>query len=185
MDRIETHRLFLRSLAEQDLPIFTAYRRDPEVARYQGWTPSFTLEMARELLNGQKGNFGSVDSWHQIAIVDKITNEIFGDCVIHFVDCGPDDNQTKIGFTLAGEHQGKGICTEAIRALLEYLFKTLKVRRITATVDVLNAKCVAVLERLNFRREAHYVENIWFKGAWGSEYMYALLSKEYFEQQNK
>ena len=29
------------------------------------------------------------------------------------------------------------------------------------------------------RREAHLVENIWFKGAWGSEFIYALLDREW------
>ncbi len=36
-----------------------------------------------------------------------------------------------------------------------------------------------LLERLGFRREAHLVENIWFKGAWGSEFHYALLEREW------
>lgn len=29
------------------------------------------------------------------------------------------------------------------------------------------------------RREGHFVENVWFKGAWGSEYLYALLQTDW------
>jgi RimJ/RimL family protein N-acetyltransferase len=29
------------------------------------------------------------------------------------------------------------------------------------------------------RREAHFVENEWFKGAWGSEFVYAMLMHEW------
>lgn len=34
-------------------------------------------------------------------------------------------------------------------------------------------------EGLGFRREAHYRQNIFFKGEWGDEYLYALLRSEY------
>jgi RimJ/RimL family protein N-acetyltransferase len=36
-----------------------------------------------------------------------------------------------------------------------------------------------LLEKLGFRREAHLIENIFFKGAYGSEYHYALLEREW------
>ncbi|GHO61818.1 hypothetical protein KSC_007100 [Ktedonobacter sp. SOSP1-52] len=34
---LETERLLLRRFTESDLPLFMAYRNDPEIARYQGW----------------------------------------------------------------------------------------------------------------------------------------------------
>ena len=29
------------------------------------------------------------------------------------------------------------------------------------------------------RREGHYLQNVWFKGAWGDEYQYAMLRSEW------
>jgi RimJ/RimL family protein N-acetyltransferase len=29
------------------------------------------------------------------------------------------------------------------------------------------------------RREGHFRKNVWFKGAWGDEYLYALLDEEW------
>jgi len=43
---------------------------------------------------------------------------------------------------------------------------------------VLNEPSWRLLERLGFRREAHLVENTWFKGACTSEYHYAMLKRE-------
>lgn len=37
MQAIVTERLELRLLAHEDVPAFVAYRRDPDVARYQSW----------------------------------------------------------------------------------------------------------------------------------------------------
>jgi aminoglycoside 6'-N-acetyltransferase len=46
---LRTARLRLRPMADADLPAFVAYRRDPEVARYQGWDETFSAEDARAL----------------------------------------------------------------------------------------------------------------------------------------
>jgi hypothetical protein len=32
---------------------------------------------------------------------------------------------------------------------------------------------------MGFREEAHLVENVWFKGSWGSEYVFAMLKQEW------
>ena len=29
------------------------------------------------------------------------------------------------------------------------------------------------------RREGHFLQNIWFKGKWGDEYLYAILKEEW------
>jgi len=41
---LRTARLRLREMRAADLPAFVAYRQDPEVARYQGWDESFSLD---------------------------------------------------------------------------------------------------------------------------------------------
>lgn len=175
MEHIVTARLTLRSLEARDLPIFAAYRADPDVSRYQSWE-SYDLQKAHLLLEKQLSQaFGSEGSWHQIAVLDNTSLSVLGDCCIHFCD----DTNAEIGFTLAPEHQHQGYCTEAIAALLGYLFGDLEKHRVYATVDVLNLQSVAVLERLKFRREAHFLENVWFKGRWSSEYVYAIISDEY------
>jgi RimJ/RimL family protein N-acetyltransferase len=47
---------------------------------------------------------------------------------------------------------------------------------------VLNTLASQVLEKTGFRREAHFVENLWFKGRWASEYWYGMLQKEWNER---
>jgi len=169
-----TDRLRLRPFETTDLDEFTAYRNDPEVARYQSWE-SYSIEQAQTLFESSCHDFNKTDSWYQMAIADITTNKIMGDCAINFKD---DGEQVEIGFTLARAHQRQGYGREAVGALIKYLFRELKKRRITATVDVLNAASVRLIEGLKFRREAHFVENIFFKGCWGSEFCYGLLASE-------
>ena len=74
---------------------------------------------------------------------------------------------------------GKGYGEEASRRLLDYLFVELNLHRVVAECDVDNIASFTLLEKLGFRREAHLIENIWFKGAWASEFHYAVLEREW------
>jgi RimJ/RimL family protein N-acetyltransferase len=50
---------------------------------------------------------------------------------------------------------------------------------VVAITDAENLAAARLLERLELRREGTFVENIWFKGAWGSEFSYAMLHREW------
>ena len=69
--------------------------------------------------------------------------------------------------------------TEAATALLDWAFPTFGLHRVIAITDALNSSAAALLERVGFRREAHFVENVFFKGAWGSEFSFAVLDHEW------
>jgi len=44
MNFAETDRLVIRRFRPEDAPAFAAYRSDPDVARYQSWTPPLSLK---------------------------------------------------------------------------------------------------------------------------------------------
>src|SRR5690349_3949682 len=52
--KMETARLVLRRLRDEDLGAFMAYLNDPLVARYQSWE-SYTEREAREVIERQRG----------------------------------------------------------------------------------------------------------------------------------
>jgi RimJ/RimL family protein N-acetyltransferase len=63
--------------------------------------------------------------------------------------------------------------------VIEPLFTPLNNHRLLATVDARNETAAGLLEKLGFRREAHFRKNIFFKGEWGDVYAYALLRSEW------
>ena len=178
---IESERLILRRFKDSDLAPFGAYRNDPEVARYQAWDSCDEQEAVafiRELESAQAGVPGE---WFQFAIESKETGALIGDCALRVDEHEP--YRAEIGFTLAREHQGKGLATEAVSRLLDYAFGTLSLHRVVAIADCRNAPSVALLERLGLRREGHFIENSWFKGGWADEYLYAVLKNERLRKQ--
>jgi RimJ/RimL family protein N-acetyltransferase len=116
----------------------------------------------------------------QLAIVKAATGCVIGDCGLH---CRKEDpRQMEIGITLAPRHQGRRYADEAVECLLDYVFGSLDKHRVFASTDVLNRSAVALCRRLGFRQEAHLVEHLWFKGQWGSEYVFAMLKREWEER---
>lgn len=179
----KTSRLLLRPFLEADLAAFAAYRSDPDVARYQSWSPPYTLDQAMEFLREMKlEKAGAPGTWYQLAVERQGQPGLIGDCAFQvFAD---DERQAQIGFTFSPNYQKQGYATEAATGLLDYLFGERRLHRITATCDVENNASVRLLERLGMRREAQFIENIWFKGTWGSEYVYALLHREWSQIHN-
>lgn len=180
---IETERLILRRLHPDDAASFVAYRNMPEVARYQSWT-SYTLEQARAFIDNQQSvQPGTAGDWFQFAIVLKAHRTLIGDC--GFYTDLQEHPQGEIGFTLDPQFQGNGYATESVSAIFDYAFGTLQLHRIMGIADCLNTASTSLMERIGMRREAHFIQHVWFKGRWSDEYWYAVLRDEWLERTNK
>lgn len=175
---LESERLILRRFRADDLVPFLAYLNDPLVARYQSWE-SYTEQQARETIEKQKDlSPGEPGQWFIFALELKETRKLIGHVALKMLD----DQQAEIGFTMGRESQGKGLAFEAATSVLHYAFDSLGLHRVIAIADCENTRSLALLNRLRMRREGHFVENIWFKGKWGDEYLYAVLKKEWLSK---
>lgn len=175
--KLETSRLILRTIDENDLQDFFDYRSNPNVVRYQYWEPFMYKEALDYLRKYKDTKPGIPGEWFQLGIVDKETNRLIGDCALKLDAFEP--RNAEVGCNLSCDFQKRGMATEAFHRLLDYAFRELKVHRISAITDCENIASIKLLERLNMRREGHFVKNVWFKGNWGSEYGYAILAEEW------
>jgi RimJ/RimL family protein N-acetyltransferase len=74
---------------------------------------------------------------------------VIGDCGT--VGWADDDGRVEIGYGLAAPSRGRGLGTEVVRALAEWVGDQPGVRAVTASVEVGNVASRRVLERLGFR----------------------------------
>lgn len=177
---LETERLILRRFSDDDLAPFLAYLNDPLVARYQTWE-SYTEEQARDVIEKQKNlEPGLPGKWFTFAIELKETKKLVGHVALSVKE--QDQQQAEIGFTLAREFHGQGLAREATACVLDYTFDVLGLHRVVAIADCENESSVNLLGRLGMRREGHFIQNIWFKGKWGDEYLYAILREEWLRK---
>ena len=174
-DNINTERLLIRVLELKDKESFHAYRNLPEVYQYQTWGTS-NIADAEEFIRKNLATVpNTADTWLQLAICLQ-NGALIGDMGIHFL---VDDAQVEIGYTLSPDHQGQGYAFDAVNAVMNYLFLTLKKHRITASVDPQNQKSINLLKKLGFRQEGHFVKSILIRGEWCDDIIYALLEEEW------
>ena len=174
---INTKRLQIRNLKTTDVDNFYFYRSNPEVTKYQGFDV-FTLNQAQEFIEEQVDkNFGNAGEWVQYAIENKVTGKIIGDCAIKLNEY--DVRIAEIGITISHTEQRKGYAKETLIGILNFLFAIENFHRINEIVDAENIASIKLLESIGFKKEGHFVENIFFKGKWGSECQYAMLRKEW------
>ena len=160
-----------------DLDAFYSYRCNPEVTKYQGFDV-FTFEQAKDFITSQKDKaFGKPGEWVQYGIENKKSGWLIGDCAIK-LDAN-DRRLAEVGITISPDEQKKGYAREALLGILDFLFSLENFHRVTEIVDAENIASIQLLKSVGFRQEGHFIENIFFKGRWGSEYQYAMLKSEW------
>ena len=172
---LQTPRLMLRQVAHGDAPSIHAYRSIPEVARLQSWS-KFELSDAESLIAGQDSlNIDTPGSWFQLAIVDRSTNLIVGDCGLHF--SADAMRQVELGITLDPDYQGRGFATEALHSVVTRLFGHMNKQSVIAIADAKNRSAQSLFKRLRFRQKS--IDWVWFKGHWGQERTFAVEAHEW------
>lgn len=175
---IFTPRLILRPHRPTDLDDLTRFHSDPEVVRYVPW-PVRNREATREALSQKisRGHPDDAEAWLVLAMERTEDGRVIGEVLLKR---DPENRRLgEIGYAVAQDAWGHGYVPEAARAVLDFGFGTLGMHRISAICDVRNDGSWRVMEKLGMRREAHFLENSWFKDEWTSTYEYALLAREW------
>ncbi len=174
--KLITERLELRPVTMDDKASIFAYRSDAETNKYQGWIPKNHKDV-EEFIGKVSSIPDQPDSWFQLVIIEKKTKKLIGDLGIHFLDS--DNKQVEIGCTLNKDYHGKGYATEVLKKVIDYLFNDLNKHRIITSIDPSNSASIRLVERLGFRKEAHFIKSLYLNGKWVDDMVFALLEKEW------
>jgi ribosomal-protein-alanine N-acetyltransferase len=163
---ITTARTTLRRLSTDDVAAFQAYRTDPEVGRWQGWSPMTGAEALAFLALMRRAPLFARGEWCQLGIALRAQGEaagrgpLIGDIGLGMDPVDPELAQ--IGFSLHRRWQGQGLAAEAVEAACTLLFAHGGTRRIEAVTDTRNTSSMRLLERLGFRLDR--TEEALFRG---------------------
>jgi RimJ/RimL family protein N-acetyltransferase len=178
---IRTNRLLLREFEESDAAACNAYERDPEVVRYQSNGTRTLEESLAYIRKSRETMLATPRRTVDLAIVLSATDQLIGRAGIHVSD--PEIREGTIWYVLHPAYWGKGYVPEAMRVLVNHGFGELGLHRVVADCDPENQASARVAEKLGMRREAHFVENAWIKGAWVDSLVYAILDREWQSKQ--
>ena len=173
---IETERLLLRRVNNDDAPQVFALRSNPETMKYIPRPLVTTVDEALEHIRmiDDKIIGGEGINW---AITLKGDPKLLG--IIGHYRIKPEHYRAEVGYMLHPEYHGKGIITEAIKAVVAYGFNEMQLHSIEAIIDPENGASAAVLEKNGFEKEAHLKENEFYNGKFLDTVIYSLLKRNF------
>ncbi len=170
----ETDRLILRNYKSGDVNHYFEYMRLESTARYEDFEP-FLLEECEKVVAERLSD----DTFWVVELKEQ--RKVIGDLCYR-----EGDYETyEIAYDFNENYWKKGYASEACRVFIRHIFKTENGRRLYAVCNEDNVNSWRLLERLGFRREAHYIEDVSLKKDLNGEpiyvnsYFYALLKKEW------
>ena len=159
---LKTERLVLRGPRPDDLePMFAVYS-DPRAMRYWSTAPHDKRAVTQELLDRRLAAWNTAPFMFHITINDT------------YIGHAGNYMSDEIGFMLHPDHWRQGILTEALGAIIPYLWSATDHDQLTADVDPVNAASCGLLRKFGFH-ETHRAKNTFcINGVWSDSIYFAL-----------
>lgn len=177
LPEIQTQRLLLRNITENDVSEVFDLRSDPELMKYIPRplckNHEDALKYIRMVLQGNAK--GESINWGIARLSDNFLIGIGG-----FVRRKEEHNRAEIGYIIRKEEHGKGYMKEAIAPMIEYGFNTLKLNTIEAIIDPENIASENLLLAFGFVKEAHFRDNVFYEGRYMDSVHYTLFKNKQY-----
>ena len=144
---METERILLRYWEESDAEALFKYASDPDVGPRAGWPAHKSVEESREII---RTFFHNETTW---AIVLKETGEAIG-CIGYYThetsNIPIGENDCEVGYWVGKPYWNKGICTEALKLMLDYCIQVKHFENLWADHFTGNPASGRVMEKCGF-----------------------------------
>lgn len=174
---LQTERLTLRRLMVSDTLDMFEYSKNEDVTRYLTWEAHPNASYTREYLQylGTHYNVGDFFDW---AVVLNSEDKMIGTC--GFTRFDYNNNSGEIGYVINPAYRGQGIADEAVRAVMQFGFETLRLNRIEAKFIEGNLASMRVMEKTGMTFEGYHRSSMYIKGDYRTIGVCAILRDEYF-----
>ncbi|MCA9174312.1 MAG: GNAT family N-acetyltransferase [Planctomycetales bacterium] len=146
----DTNRLSFRAWLDDDLDRFHDICSDPRVMEHVGNGEVWSRQQAAQFIQSATGTLRE-QGFCQWPVFHKSDHRLIGYCGFVKTGIAPE-----IGWRLSPEYWGKGLATEAARAILQYGFETLRFNCVVATVQAANAASIRVIDKLGMQLEDRF-----------------------------
>ena len=150
---LETERLLLRQLTENDAQALLVYSKDPELLRFTDYPPNYSeiIPQAIKMWNTEAYHPDRMLNW---CIALKDNNVCIGK--IYLFEPKGDDTcgrRMDIGYEISTKYRNKGYVTEAMNKVVVFCFTHMGLKRIQAQIMPENLASIRICEKSSFKRE--------------------------------
>jgi len=169
---LQTERLILRAFQMDDAPAVNKYVSEKAIAATTLNIPHpYTLEMADEWIGTHKEAFENGQAV-RFAITLGDSGNLLGAIGLEITAA---HERAEIGYWIGKPHWGKGYCTEAALAVLQYGLDSLGLERIFATHFRKNSASGRVMQKAGMKHEGRLRHHVKKWGEFEDLEMYAIL----------
>lgn len=171
--RLETERLVLREIVEDDAEALFQVCSDQDWLRLWGFPVHRSLDDSRAMIRRIRETYedGTQLRW---GICLRGVNKVIG--TVGFYRFMVPHYRAEVTYEQARAVSGNGYMTEALRAVVRFGFDELDLHTIEAGIDPGHAGSLRVAERVGFQREGYLRENFFFEGRFYDTILCTLMS---------
>ena len=130
--------------------MFDNWASDPEVTKYLTWPTHESVDISRQVLESWIGQYGS-NEFYQWIITLKGEDQPIGSISVVSLDNRVE--KAEIGYCIGSAWWHRGFTSEAMRAVIDYLFDEVGMNRIEARHDPRNPHSGGVMRKCGMQYE--------------------------------
>lgn len=97
--------------------------------------------------------------------------------MIDLFEFEPQHNRVGVGLLVLPKYQAKGIASEALELIIEYIFTRLNAHQLFANITQDNSKSIALFKKFNFKKAGIKKDWISFNNGYKDELLYQLIKQ--------
>jgi len=176
IDRIEGEKIILRAFRKEDADTLWAGIHNEEFNKLTGSHADFTREQIDAYIARQVARDDDSRASFVIALPDD--SRAVGEVVINEID--RDNNSANIRIAMFGDEDvNKGFGTEAMRLMVDYGFKNLRLHRISLGVYAFNPRAIRAYEKVGFKQEGVLRDDLYWDGEYYDSIIMSILEHEW------
>lgn len=167
----------LRAIESADAPLLREMINDPAIEEaVGGW--GFPVSESEQLRWIERQSESAQTKRFMIDGIGTSDPSTIG--MIYFTDLDWKNRSAEMGIKLATDApRRQGYATDAVHALLTYLFDELQMNRVSMVILATNAASVGLFEKCGAVREGTLRRAVYKKGRYIDAYVYGILKDEY------
>jgi ribosomal-protein-alanine N-acetyltransferase len=171
---LRTPRLLLRQLVVGDAPALFGVFSDPETMKHWSTPPHENVAETQAMLRGSAEGVGAGEFIEWGVTLEGDEEHVVGKIGHHRWQRM--HQRSEVGYILRRDLWGRGLTSEALRAVLEFGWSRMHLHSVEAQLDPRNRRSVRVLEHVGFVKEGHLRENFVVAGRYCDTAIYSLLA---------
>lgn len=174
---IETDRLILRRFTMEDAQsMYRNWASDDEVTKYLTWPSHSSAEISQMVLKDWIAGYDKESFYKWAITIREQGSEPIGS--ISVVSCNDRIGKAEIGYCIGRSWWHRGFTSEALQAVMDYLFDEVEMLRIEAVHDPRNPNSGAVMRKCGMSFEGTLRQSGWNNQGICDASVYALLRQE-------